>query len=82
MENFTFYSPTYFMFGKDAENHAGELVKRFGARQRKSGCAGMGFGAQQRKSGCIGMEFGAKQQKSGCAGRRNLKKILLDHDVT
>ena len=30
MENFTFYSPTYFMFGKDAENHAGELVKRFG----------------------------------------------------
>ncbi|MBR3637694.1 MAG: iron-containing alcohol dehydrogenase [Lachnospiraceae bacterium] len=30
MENFTFYSPTYFAFGKDAENQAGELVKRFG----------------------------------------------------
>ena len=29
MQNFTFYSPTYFMFGKDTENRAGELVKRF-----------------------------------------------------
>lgn len=30
MENFTFYSPTYFVFGKDGENRAGEYVKRFG----------------------------------------------------
>ncbi len=30
MENFTFYSPTYFAFGKDTESMAGELVKRFG----------------------------------------------------
>ncbi|MCR5597057.1 MAG: iron-containing alcohol dehydrogenase [Lachnospiraceae bacterium] len=30
MENFSFYSPTFFEFGKDAENKAGELVKRFG----------------------------------------------------
>ena len=30
MQNFTFYSPTYFMFGKDTEDRAGELVKRFG----------------------------------------------------
>ncbi|MBQ4293245.1 MAG: NADH-dependent alcohol dehydrogenase, partial [Lachnospiraceae bacterium] len=30
MENFSFYSPTYFEFGKDAENKTGELVKRFG----------------------------------------------------
>ena len=30
MENFTFYSPTFFAFGKDTENQAGELVKRFG----------------------------------------------------
>ncbi len=30
MENFTFYSPTYFAFGKDSENQAGGLVKRFG----------------------------------------------------
>ena len=30
MNNFTFYSPTCFSFGKDAENNAGALVKRFG----------------------------------------------------
>lgn len=30
MENFTFYSPTYFDFGKDTESNAGRLVKRFG----------------------------------------------------
>jgi len=29
MENFTFYSPTYFVFGKDTENEAGKYVKRF-----------------------------------------------------
>ncbi|MBO4473316.1 MAG: iron-containing alcohol dehydrogenase [Clostridiales bacterium] len=30
MENFEFYSPTCFVFGKETENRAGELVKRFG----------------------------------------------------
>ena len=30
MDNFSFYAPTYFAFGKGAENRAGELVKRFG----------------------------------------------------
>lgn len=30
MENFAFYSPTYFLFGKGTENQAGDLVKRFG----------------------------------------------------
>lgn len=30
MDNFYFYSPTYFEFGKDSENKAGELVKKFG----------------------------------------------------
>ena len=30
MDNFTFYSPTCFVFGKDTENQAGSLVKRFG----------------------------------------------------
>jgi len=30
MENFDFYSPTCFVFGKETENRAGELVKRFG----------------------------------------------------
>ncbi len=30
MNNFTFYSPTFFDFGKDTEKDAGSLVKRFG----------------------------------------------------
>ena len=30
MNNFEFYSPTCFVFGKDTENQAGEYVKRFG----------------------------------------------------
>ncbi len=30
MNNFTFYSPTYFVFGKDEENNTGKYVKRFG----------------------------------------------------
>ncbi len=30
MNNFTFYSPTYFAFGKGEEQRAGQLVKRFG----------------------------------------------------
>lgn len=30
MENFSFYSPTYFVFGKNAEEKTGEMVKRFG----------------------------------------------------
>ena len=30
MKNFTFYSPTFFSFGKGSEDDAGTLVKRFG----------------------------------------------------
>ncbi|MCR5640130.1 MAG: iron-containing alcohol dehydrogenase [Lachnospiraceae bacterium] len=30
MENFTYYAPTYFVFGKDQESTAGTYVKRFG----------------------------------------------------
>lgn len=30
MDNFNFYAPTYFAFGKGRENDCGELVKRFG----------------------------------------------------
>ena len=30
MNNFAFYSPTYFVFGKDEENNAGKYVKKFG----------------------------------------------------
>lgn len=33
MENFTFYSPTYFVFGKDEENKTGHYVKRFGGKK-------------------------------------------------
>lgn len=33
MENFTFYSPTYFIFGKDEEMRAGHYVKRFGGKK-------------------------------------------------
>ncbi len=29
MQNFSFYSPTYFLFGKNEENNTGDLVKRF-----------------------------------------------------
>ncbi|MCQ5128098.1 iron-containing alcohol dehydrogenase [Butyricicoccus faecihominis] len=30
MDNFTFYSPTYFVFGKDSEEQTGACVKRYG----------------------------------------------------
>ncbi len=30
MQNFTFYAPTYFVFGKDTEKQAGSMVKQFG----------------------------------------------------
>ncbi len=30
MDNFNFYSPTFFAFGKDRENEIGQHVKRFG----------------------------------------------------
>jgi len=33
MNNFTFYSPTYFVFGKDQENEAGKYVRRFGGNK-------------------------------------------------
>ena len=32
MENFSFYSPTKFVFGKDTENQAGNLVQEFGGK--------------------------------------------------
>ena len=30
MNNFSFYSPTCFVFGKDSESQTGSLVRRFG----------------------------------------------------
>ena len=29
MENFVFYAPTYFVFGKQTENEVGKYVKKF-----------------------------------------------------
>ncbi|MCD8351020.1 MAG: iron-containing alcohol dehydrogenase [Planctomycetaceae bacterium] len=33
MDNFTFYSPTYFVFGKETENQTGKYVKQFGGKK-------------------------------------------------
>lgn len=33
MNNFTFYSPTEFVFGKDTESQTGELCKKYGAQR-------------------------------------------------
>ena len=33
MNNFTFYSPTYFLFGRNTEQEAGRCVKRFGGKK-------------------------------------------------
>ncbi len=33
MENFTFYSPTYFAFGKREEDNVGKLIGRFGGKK-------------------------------------------------
>ena len=33
MENFTFYSPTYFAFGKGTENETGAYVKKYGGHK-------------------------------------------------
>ena len=33
MENFTFYSPTEFIFGKDTENECGKYVKKHGGNK-------------------------------------------------
>ena len=33
MNNFTFYSPTYFAFGRGTENEAGSLIRRFGGNK-------------------------------------------------
>lgn len=33
MENFTFYSPTYFVFGKGTENETGAYVKKYGGHK-------------------------------------------------
>ena len=50
MNNFTFYSPTKFVFGKDMEAQAGALVKEFGGSKVL-----LHFGGQSaEKSGLLG----------------------------
>lgn len=49
MNNFTFYSPTKFVFGKDTETQAGQLVKEFGGNKVL-----LHFGSQSaKKSGLV-----------------------------
>ena len=43
MNHFTFYSPTCFVFGKDTENQAGALVKRFGGSRGDTGRFSVSF---------------------------------------
>ena len=33
MNNFNFYSPTYFVFGKERENETGKYISRFGGKK-------------------------------------------------
>jgi len=33
MDDFTFYSPTYFVFGRDEESNVGNYIKRFGGKK-------------------------------------------------
>ncbi len=33
MDNFTFYAPTYFDFGKDTENHVADLIRQYGGNK-------------------------------------------------
>ena len=71
MENFSFYSPTYFEFGKDAENKTGELVKRFGGSKvllHYGGGSVVRSGlldrvkASLKKEGISFVELGAKEE--------------------
>lgn len=49
MDNFSFFSPTKFVFGKDTENQAGKLVKEFGGSKVL-----LHFGGQSaKKSGLL-----------------------------
>ena len=60
MENFTFYSPTFFAFGKDTENQAGEYVKRFGGSKVL-----IHFGGKSAKSSGLLDRVESSLKKSG-----------------
>lgn len=49
MENFTFYSPTEFVFGKDTESQTGSLVRRYGGTKVLVVCGG----SSARRSGLL-----------------------------
>ena len=49
MDNFNFYSPTEFVFGRDREAECGELVKKYGGTKvlgflGQGGCSPHGAG--------------------------------------
>lgn len=50
MENFTFYSPTEFVFGRGTQSRAGELVKRYGGTRVLL----VSGGGSARRSGLLG----------------------------
>ncbi|MBO5609579.1 MAG: iron-containing alcohol dehydrogenase [Eubacterium sp.] len=60
MENFTFYSPTFFVFGKETENQAGQYVKQFGGTKVL-----VHFGGQSAKKSGLLDRVEASLQKEG-----------------
>ncbi|MBQ8188401.1 MAG: iron-containing alcohol dehydrogenase [Lachnospiraceae bacterium] len=60
MNNFNFYSPTYFAFGKDKETEAGALVKRFGGSRVL-----LHFGGQSAKKSGLLDRVKASLEKEG-----------------
>ena len=60
MNNFNFYSPTYFAFGKDKEAEAGALVKRFGGSRVL-----LHFGGQSAKKSGLLDRVKASLEKEG-----------------
>ncbi|MCR4845171.1 MAG: iron-containing alcohol dehydrogenase [Eubacterium sp.] len=60
MENFTFYSPTFFVFGKETENQVGQYVKQFGGTKVL-----VHFGGQSAKKSGLLDRVEASLQKEG-----------------
>ena len=60
MDNFTFYSPTFFAFGKGTENQAGEYVKQFGGNKVL-----IHYGGKSAKSSGLLDRVEASLQKEG-----------------